>query len=412
MMSMKFDYDIAIAGGGLNGPALALCLAQNGLRVGLIDAQPIGARAQSGFDGRSYALAHASMRLLSVLGVWQKLHKHAQPIEQIKASDGQAGKGTSPFFLHFNSSELEEGMMGYIVEERHLYSALINSALEHQNIDILSEQLITGQVLSQESAEILLASGKSISCEVLIGCDGRRSSIAKRAGIGRFGWDYGQSAQVCAVHHDKHHQGIAHQFFMPAGPLAILPLADGHRSSIVWCESHARAKMISIMSDEEYLKTLRPCFGDFLGKVSLAGGRFSYPLSLSLTESFVRPRLALVGDAAHGVHPIAGQGLNLGLRDVAALAEVLVKARRRGEDMGMMNVLERYQEWRRFDTTALALSMDMVNRVFSNNNPLLRLTRDIGMGFVSSVAPLRQRFMRQAAGLSGNLPRLMMGQNI
>ena len=229
---------------------------------------------------------------------------------------------------------------------------------------------------------------------------------------GRTGWGYGQTALVTAIAHEKDHQGIAHQFFMPAGPLAILPLPGGHHSSIVWSETDAQAAGIQALGDDDYLEALRPRFGDFLGEISLAGARFTYPLSLTLANRFVAPRLALVGDAAHGVHPIAGQGLNLGLRDVAALAEVLIKAARRGEDIGAVDVLERYQRWRRFDSTSLALGMDGVNRLFSNDNPLLRIGRDLGLGVVNAVPGLRRGFMRQAAGLKADLPKLLAGQAI
>ncbi len=236
--------------------------------------------------------------------------------------------------------------------------------------------------------------------------------MAARAGIARTGWGYGQTALVTAIAHEKDHQGIAHQFFMPAGPLAILPLPGGHHSSIVWSETEAQAAAIQALGDDEYLEALRPRFGDFLGEISLAGARFTYPLSLTLANSLVAARLALVGDAAHGVHPIAGQGLNLGLRDVAALAEVLIKAARRGEDIGAVDVLERYQRWRRFDSTVLALGMDGVNRLFSNDNPLLRAGRDLGLGVVNAVPQLRRGFMRQAAGLKADLPKLLAGQAI
>ncbi|MEI6099822.1 MAG: FAD-dependent monooxygenase, partial [Alphaproteobacteria bacterium] len=225
-------------------------------------------------------------------------------------------------------------------------------------------------------------------------------------------WDYGQTALVTAVHHARDHEGPAHQFFMPAGPLAILPLPGGHLSSIVWSETTEVAAAIHALPEDLYLQALQPRFGSFLGEIGLAGARFTYPLSLSLANSFIAPRVALVGDAAHGVHNLAGQGLNLGLRDVAALAEVLVLARRRGEEIGVADVLARYQRWRRFDATALALGMDAVNRLFSNDNPLLRGVRDLGMGFVGSMPALRRGFIRQAAGLTGNLPKLLAGQPI
>ncbi|MGB3280104.1 MAG: FAD-dependent monooxygenase, partial [Pseudorhodobacter sp.] len=276
---------------------------------------------------------------------------------------------------------------------------------------LLSGQTVIAQEIGAASVSITLASGRKLSARLLVGCDGRTSGTAQRAGIGRSGWGYGQTALVTAVEHSRPHHGIAHQFFMPEGPLAILPL-PGNRSSIVWSEEEATATQIQALSDEDFLDALRPRFGDFLGEIKLAGTRFSYPLNLTLANSFVAARLALVGDAAHGVHPIAGQGLNLGLRDVGALAQVLIEATRRGEDIGALDVLERYQQWRRFDTTSLALGMDGINRLFSNDNPLLRLGRDLGMGAVNALPGLRRRFIRTAAGLEGDLPRLLRGQPI
>jgi 2-octaprenyl-6-methoxyphenol hydroxylase len=335
-----------------------------------------------------------------------------QPILQIKASDGLAGSGPAPFFLHFNHAEIEEGPMGFLLEDRHLYAAFLAAMAKQPNITLLSGETVVAQDISVQRAIVTLGSGAQITARLLVGCDGRGSGTATRAGITRAGWGYGQTALVTAVHHAQPHNGIAHQYFMPGGPLAILPLHGGHHSSIVWSENADMAAAIQALPDAEYLAALRPRFGDFLGEIALAGARFTYPLSLSLAHSFVAPRLALVGDAAHGVHPIAGQGLNLGLRDVAALAEVLTLAARRGEDIGAVDVLERYQHWRRFDATALALGMDTVNRLFSNDNPLLRAARDLGMGVVSAVPALRRGFMRQAAGLTGDLPKLLAGQSI
>jgi 2-octaprenyl-6-methoxyphenol hydroxylase len=258
---------------------------------------------------------------------------------------------------------------------------------------------------------VTLSDGRAITARLLVAADGRRSGLAERAGIRRQGWGYGQTALVACVSHERPHQGIARQVFLPGGPLAILPL-QGNRSSIVWSE--AEAARIAALDDAGFLAVLRPRFGPDLGEIALAGPRFTYPLSLSLAERYVAPRLALVGDAAHGVHPIAGQGLNLGLRDVAALAEVLVEARRRGEDIGAADVLARYQGWRRFDSTTLALGMDTVNRVFAADNPLLRLGRDLGMALVQAVPPLRRGFIRQAAGLTPPpgtpMPRLLQGR--
>ena len=409
---MTFDSDILIAGGGLNGPALALALAQGGLSVTVVDSRPAPARAETGFDGRAYALAIASRRLLTMIGIWRQVGDLAQPIHRIKASDGLAGQGPAPFFLTFDAAEIEEGPMGFLLEDRHLYAAFLAAMQDHPKITLLSGETVVAQEVAPQGVSVTLASGKALSARLLIGCDGRGSGTATRAGIRRVGWGYGQTALVTAIRHEKDHDGTAHQFFMPEGPLAILPLKGGHHSSIVWSETEENAARIHALPDDQYLEALRPRFGDFLGEIALAGDRFTYPLSLSLAERFIAPRVALVGDAAHGVHPIAGQGLNLGLRDVAALAQVVIKAARRGEDIGSQTTLEAYQRWRRFDSTALALGMDTVNRLFSNDNAILRAGRDLGLGIVNALPGLRRRFIRQAAGLQGDLPRLLAGKAI
>ncbi len=409
---MEHDADILIAGGGLNGPALALALAQGGLRVTVIDARPAPARAEAGFDGRAYALAIASKRLLQGIGVWDRVAAQSQPMLKIMASDGHAGAGASAFHLGFDAAEIEEGPMGFMLEDRFLYAAFLAAMAEEPGVTLLSGETVVTQEVGPQGVTVTLASGRDLTGRLLVGCDERGSGVAARAGIRRQGWGYGQTALVTAIHHEKNHEGTAHQFFMPAGPLAILPLPGGHHSSIVWSESDAQAAAIQALDDQGYLAALRPRFGDFLGEISLAGARFTYPLSLSLAEHFVADRVALVGDAAHGVHPIAGQGLNLGLRDVGALAEVLILARRRGEDIGSAVPLEDYQRWRRFDATSLALGMDGVNRLFSNDNPVLRLGRDLGMGLVNALPGLRRGFIRQAAGLQGELPRLLAGKRI
>lgn len=405
---MKQRSDVLIVGGGLNGPALGLALARAGLGVTVIDAHPPRARAGLDFDGRAYALAIASRNLLKSIGVWDILPERPQPIEQIKTTDGRPGEGPAPFFLHFDSAEIEEGPMGYMVEDRHLYAAFLQAMQECPDLTLVSGAEVVGQSVDAAGASVTLSDGRSLKGRVLVGCDGRRSGTARRAGIGRTGWSYGQTAIVCALAHDLPHHGIAYQHFLPSGPLAILPLT-GNRSAIVWSEREAAARAAMALSDADFLAILRPRFGDFLGALSLVGRRFCYPLDLTLANSYVAPRVALVGDAAHGVHPIAGQGLNLGFRDVAALAEVLVGAHRRGEDIGALDVLERYQAWRRPDSTALALGMDAVNRLFSNDSAILRVARDLGMGAVNALPGLKRAFMRNAAGLSGRPARLLRG---
>ncbi|MFN3644443.1 MAG: FAD-dependent monooxygenase [Gemmobacter sp.] len=402
---MTHDADILIAGGGLTGPTLALALARAGFRVTVIDARPAGPRTVRGFDGRAYSLAAASVRLLRALGVWDRIAGEAQPINGIRTTDGRPGEGVSPLHMAFDSAEIEEGPMGHLIEDRFVHAALVE-AMAAAGVDTIAGDGVAAQAVAGGTVTVTLASGRRLAGGMLVGCDGRASGTAARAGIRRTGWDYGQTALVTAIAHDRPHGGIAHQVFLPGGPLAILPL-PGNRSSIVWSEEAGLAATIAALPDDDFLAVLRPRVGDFLGPFRLAGARFTYPLSLSLATRWIAPRLALAGDAAHGVHPIAGQGLNLGLRDVAALAEVLGAARARGEDVGAPEVLARYERWRRFDTTALALGMDAVNRLFSNDNPVLRAARDLGMGAVSAMPGLRRAFIRQAAGLSGPLPELM-----
>ena len=408
---MDTHSDVTIVGGGLVGPLLALALADHGVTVVVLDALAAKRQKDPEFDGRAYALSLTSIRLLQVLGLWATLQDHAQPILDIKVSDGRQGEGASPLFLHFDHREIDEGPMGHMIEDRHLRRALLDAMCKHDAITHLDQRRVValddGMVHS-----VGPRGGQSIhKSHLIIGCDGRQSQIAQWSGIGRTGWDYDQTSIVCAIDHDDPHAGTAHQFFTPAGPLAILPLQN-NRSSIVWTEYRDVAAEILSRDDAGFLQALRPVFGDFLGDIELAGGRFSYPLGLSLATALVGPRVALVGDAGHGIHPLAGQGLNLGVRDVAALAEVVVNARRIGEDIGAVNVLERYQRWRRFDIAALAVATDGINRIFSNDNSILRGIRDIGLGAVNRAPGLRRLLIRQAAGLSGDLPKLLAGNRI
>ena len=409
--AMKHDADVIIAGGGLNGLTLAHALASGGLTTIVVDPKAVKMRAKPGFDGRSYALSQASIRVLTALDLWSDLAADSQPILDIIVTDGRAGEGPSPFVLEFHGTELESGPMGQMVEDRYLRPSLIAALKTKGCVTQIEGLTVTDHIPDTSGLTVTLSDGQTLRASVLIGCDGKQSPTATRAGIKRKGWDYGQSSLVCALTHAKPHKGIAHQFFTPEGPLAILPL-KGNRSSIVWTDRTDRASQIQSASEGDYLAALQPRFGDFLGDISLAGDRFTYPLSLSVAEAFVSDRIALLGDAAHSVHPIAGQGLNAGLKDVAALAETLVDAKRRGEDLGRRDVLDRYQRWRRFDTNALAFATDGFNRLFSNDNPILRTVRDLGMGAVNAMPGLRRNVIREAAGLSGDLPRLARGKSL
>ena len=403
---MKHDCDIAIVGGGLNGPALALAAARLGLRVIVLDATSRKLRKNAKFDGRAYALALASKRLMAAVGVWENVAQDAEPMLNIRVSDGRAGVGASPFFIDFNHAELEEGPMGYMVEDRHLRYALQAAMQTSPLIEYRLATRVTGQSTGPEGVTLSLANNQKITTRLLVGADGRQSGTAARAGITYTGWQYSQTALVCAVEHDRPHGGVAHQFFMPAGPMAVLPLS-ARRSTVVWSEKTDSAAVIKTLDDAAFLDVLQPRFGDFLGDIALTGGRFSYPLGMMIAKSYIAPNVALIGDAAHGVHPIAGQGLNAGLRDVAALIQVLSEAKQRGEDFASQPVLARYQLWRRFDATALAVATDGFNRLFSNDNSILRLGRDLGMGMLNAMPKVRRGILREAAGLTGDLPDLM-----
>ena len=408
---MNNETDIVIVGGGLIGSAMAIALSSIGFDITVVDKQSNKLTKPQNFDGRAYALSHASTRMLKVLGIWNYFKENAQPILDIKVSDGRVGDGVSDWFLHFDHQELEEGPMGHLIEDRYIREALKTDIEMSKQINYIYNTEVISQTVKDSGVSLNLSDGQVLRAQLLVGCDGRNSKIAQLSNISHVGWSYNQTALVCALSHEKQHFGVAHQFFNPSGPLAILPL-KGNKSSIVWTETKDRAKNINDMSDEDYLNALSPVIGSFLGSINLVGDRFSYPLGLSLADSFISKRTVLVGDSAHGIHPLAGQGLNLGLKDIAALTEVLALAKRRGENFSSKQVLERYQKWRRFDTSVMAVATDSINKIFSNDNIILRSMRDIGLGSVNATPHLRRSFMRHAAGLSGDLPKLLQGQII
>ena len=405
---LSMDYDVIIAGGGLNGLTLALALDSAGITTAVIDAFAPQESLNPKFDGRSYALSAASQKMLDALGLWEDLVRHAEPMLEIKVSDGAAGETPSPFVMQFGDEDFSQGPMGFMVEDRHLRARLAE-AVKASNVTLRTGQTITNQTIHSTHVTVTIDGHRPITAAVLVGADGRNSRTAKTAGLTRTGWNYNQSSLVCAISHEKPHHGIAHQYFMPSGPLAILPLTQ-NRSGIVWTEQRHVAQNIHSLSDGDYLDILRPRFGDFLGEISLAGSRYIYPLSLSTTHRMIAPRVALVGDAAHAVHPIAGQGLNSGFKDVAALAEVLCDTKRRGQDLGIHTTLAEYQKWRGFDNALLCTATNSFNRIFSNNNPLLRGIRDLGMGLINAAPKLRKNFVATAAGAAGDPPRLLRGE--
>nr|TFG55307.1 MAG: 2-octaprenyl-6-methoxyphenyl hydroxylase [Hyphomicrobiales bacterium] len=390
------------------GLCLALGLARGGLRVTIVE--PVTARAMTDdrFDGRVSALAFAGVRMLGALGVWQHLEPNAQPINDILISDGSLEGSTSPLSLHFDHREIGEPL-GHIAENRDIRASLFAAIEDEPRISLLTGVKVENLVIDGTAARATLSSGARHSATVCVAADGRDSALREGQEIRTVGWDYPQTGIVATVAHERPHNGVAYEHFLPSGPFAILPMT-GNRSSLVWTEKSKIAATMMTLGEREFAEEIAKRFGDHLGEVTPQGRRWAYPLRLELTRTYVKKRFALVGDAAHTIHPIAGQGFNLGLKDVAALAETILDAARLGLDFGEEEVLKRYERWRRLDSFVLAAATDGVNRLFSNDLPPLRLARDLGLGIVDKIAPLRRFFMRHAGGDIGRLPKLLKGE--
>lgn len=403
--------DVLIAGGGLVGQTLALALDQAGVSVAVVDAAPPTTALQPNFDGRAFAIAYANYRMWRALGLTDDLDPVVQQIEQILVTDGRPLEGPSSLFLHFDFGELNAAEpLGYMVENRYLRVAL-DKAVKARGIQMIAPAAVTGFTRHPSHIEAELADGRRVRASLIIGADGRNSFVRTRAGIKTIGRDYPSTAIVATVSHDKPHGGVAHEFFLPNGPFAILPL-KGERANIVWAEPHLAAKALLAMPEEDFLAELKLRFGDFLGDVRLVGPRFSYPLSMRVAERMIDARLALAGDSAHAIHPIAGQGLNLGLKDVAALAECIADGIALGLDAGDVTILERYQRWRRFDNVAMAGAMDFFDRLFSNDIAPLRRARGLGLAIVNQIGPARRFFMRFAGAEQPGMPKLLRGEKL
>jgi 2-octaprenyl-6-methoxyphenol hydroxylase len=416
--SDEIETEVAVVGGGMVGLTLAVALAGAGIETAVVDTQTPEARVAPGYDGRASAIAYASSRALAGIGVWQDLGPHAQPIERIRVSDADASGRASSLFLHYDHRQLaptDAGAppLGFIVENRAIGEALLAALAAQKSATHIAPARVTAFEAGGAGATLALADGRRIRARLAVAADGRQSRLRQMAGIGVTQWDYPQIGIVCTVAHERPHRAVAHENFLPAGPLALLPMVDdehGHRSSVVWTERRQLAPAILGLTDEDFSGALQRRFGDSLGRLHVLGGRWSYPLALVIAMRATARRLALVGDAAHAIHPIAGQGLNLGLRDVAALAESLVDSRRLGLDLGDGVGLARYDRWRRFDTVALMAVTDGLNRLFSNDIGALRLLRDLGLAAVNELPPLKRFFMRHAMGQVGDLPRLLAGK--
>jgi 2-octaprenyl-6-methoxyphenol hydroxylase len=404
---MAAQRSIVICGGALAGLALALALRQGlGRDIPVIVADPALA-ARPSRDPRATAIVAACRRLFEALGVWDQVSADSQPITDMVVTDSRLDDATRPVFLTF-AGDVEPGEpFAHMVENRRLIDALVARA-EADGID-LRATAVSSYDSRADGVTVTLADGDVIEASLLVAADGARSKLRARAGIATHGWDYDQSGIVVTVGHERDHRGRAEEHFLPAGPFAILPLT-GKRSSLVWTESRAEAARIAGLGDDEFHGELERRFGLHLGEIRALDKPRAFPLGYFVARSFIAERLALVGDAAHVIHPIAGQGLNMGLKDVAALAEVVVDAARLGIDIGQADVLDRYQRWRRFDTMAMGLATNSLNFLFSNESSLLRTVRDIGLGLVDRAPPLKSLFIRQAAGLSGEVPRLLKGE--
>lgn len=403
------DAEALIVGGGLTGLALGCALGGAGMGVVVVDREAPAAQTDTAYDGRASAIAHASARVLQGIGVWPGLAHAAEPILDIRVADGHPARGVSQLFLHYDHRDIGDEPFGYIIENRATRLALQARAAELPRLSVLAPAVLQDLTRDAYGVSATLADGRSVRARLAVAADGRNSRVRREAGIGAAAVSYGQTAIVCTVRTARSHAGVAVELFLPGGPFAMLPMTE-NRCNIVWSERADLAADYLALDDAAFLDELRRRFGDWLGPIELAGPRFAYPLGLLHADRYTGRRLALVGDAAHGIHPIAGQGLNLGLRDVAALAELMVDARRLGLDLAGPSVLERYARWRRFDTMLLAAVTDGLNRLFSNDIPPLRLARDLGLAAVDRLPPAKRFLMRHAMGIVGDLPRLVRGE--
>jgi len=405
------DADVLIAGGGFAGLTLAIALRQGlGAAFSVAVADPTLGVSHAG-DERASAIVAAARRLFETIGVWDRVGGDAQPILDMVVTDSRLGDAVRPTFLTF-SGDVEPGEpFAHMIENRLLLDALVAKARD-VGVDLRATAVAHfshPDIDAKAWVNIEFANGGAIATRLLVAADGARSTIRGASGIATHGWNYGQSAIVINVAHERDHDGRAEEHFLPAGPFAILPL-KGRRSSIVWTETTAEAERIIALSDDAFHAELEQRFKLNLGEIKAIGARRVHPLGFFVARAFIAERIALVGDAAHVIHPIAGQGLNMGLKDVAALAEVIVDAARLGLDPGAADVLERYQRWRRFDTMAMGLATDGLNRLFSNRSDVLRLARDVGLGLVDRLPGLKRLFIREAAGLVGEVPKLLRGE--
>ncbi len=396
-------FDVIIVGGGPVGLTLALALQRSasGISIALVDRRPLSVPR----DNRASAIAAGVRRVFEALGVWDEMAAASQPINAMRITDSGEGDIARPLFLQFDGEVAPGEAFAHMVPNQASSGALLKACT---GIDVVAPAEIADWSGHGPLAQLTLADGQVLSSPLIVAADGALSALRQRAGINTIGHDYGQTGLVATIAHELPHDGIAYEHFRPAGPFASLPL-PGNRSSLVWTERTENAPKFLAMDQDALAGEVEAVMGSTLGKVTLEDKLMGFPLRLQIAREFVGPRLALMGDAAHVVHPIAGQGLNLGLKDVAALAEVIVDAMRLGLDHGSVDVLARYQAWRRFDTATMAMVTDSMNRLFSNDVAPLRAVRDFGLGLVERAVPVKTALIRAAAGVGNGGPKLLSG---
>lgn len=405
-------YDVVIGGGGFVGLALALALsgaAPGAFRIAVVERAPLDKTRAAGSDGRAVALTAASKNMLEAMGLWGSLAPDAQAVEGIDITDSELDAAVRPVALHFDTLLDGGEPAAFIVENERLRTVLLDAAVACRDVTLLAPDSVAAFDVGEAGVTIRLAGGRRLGARLLAAADGRGSALRGLAGLKAVAWDAGQTGIVATVAHEKPHHGRAVQHFLPAGPFAILPMT-GDRSSLVWTEKAAEARRLMTLGAADMEREIERRFGRRLGRLALVAPAQAYPLTMTLARTFVRPRFALVGDSAHGLHWIAGQGLNHGFKDVAALVEVIADAARLGLDIGQMTTLERYQRWRRFDSASSAMAAAALNTLFANDFAPLRLARDFGLGVVDRLPPLKRFFIQEASGLTGETPRLLRGE--
>ena len=412
---MNTAPDIIVIGAALNGLAAALALGgsrvKRPLNITMVDAKDPRGFASTSFDGRASAITTSARRMFEALGIWEKVAHEAQAMAEIIVTDSVNPGDRRPVLLHFGADDMGGQPSAHMIENRHLYGAMLEEVLASSHITLTVGQTASHYTFGPGLAVVTLADGTALRAPLIVAADGRNSPAREAAGIKLIGWPYDQMGLVASVEHELPHHGRAEEHFTPSGPFAILPL-PGNRSSLVWSERTGEAMRLAALDDDSFAAELRLRFGSHLGAVKMISGRHAYPLAMFIAESFAAERLALVGDAAHVLHPLAGLGFNLGLRDVAALADCVHDAAALGLDIGSTAVLDRYTQWRRFDTVATGAAMDGMNRLFANSNPLLTLLRRAGLLAVDRMGGLKSLFVKEASGASGTVPKLLRGERV